>query len=130
MERRNILIVEDDHDARGLYAYMLAKTGFRVRAAKNGLEALTEVQLERPDVILTDIAMPVINGLELIKVVKASKELGDLPIVAMTSYGEDFRELARKAGANETVDKSIEETSLCHIISKFVDLNGPQTQYS
>ncbi len=62
--------------------------------------------------------------------VKASKELGDLPIVAMTSYGEDFRELARKAGANETVDKSIEEESLCHIISKFVDLNGGETQYS
>jgi CheY-like chemotaxis protein len=130
MERRNILIVEDDHDVRCLYAYMLAKTGFRVRAAKNGLEALTELQLERPDVILTDIAMPIINGLELIKVVKTSKELGNLPIVAMTSYGEDFQELAKKAGANETVDKSIEEESLCHIISKFVDLNGPQTQYS
>jgi chemosensory pili system protein ChpA (sensor histidine kinase/response regulator) len=118
MERRNILIVEDDQYARCLYAYMLAKTGFRVRAAKDGLEALTEVQLERPDVILTDIAMPILDGFQLIQAVKASKELGDLPIVAMTSYGEDFRERARKAGANETVDKSIEEESLCRIISK------------
>lgn len=120
MERRNVLIVEDEDDARSLYAFMLAKTGYRVRAVKNGLEALTEIQIERPDVILTDIAMPIITGIELIKVVKASKELSDLPIVAMTSYSAEFQELARQAGANEIIDKSIEEERLCHIISSFI----------
>lgn len=120
MQRWSVLVVEDDQDARSLYAYMLASAGYRVRAAKNGLEALTEIQLERPDVVLTDIAMPILDGLELIRAMKASEEMSALPIVAMTSYGDDFKHYARQAGANETVDKSIEEKGLQALIGSLV----------
>jgi CheY-like chemotaxis protein len=119
--RANILLVEDDDDMRSLYGFLLAKAGYRVRATKNGLEGYTEVQLERPDVILTDIAMPVFSGLELIKAVKANKEFSGIPIIAMTSFSRDFQRLAKEAGAVETIDKSIEEESLCEIIKNWVD---------
>jgi two-component system cell cycle response regulator DivK len=108
-QKANILLVEDEDDARSLYGFMLAKAGYRVRATKNGLEGFTEVQIERPNVILTDIAMPVFSGLELIKAVKANEEFSSIPIIAMTSFSKDFQRLAKEAGASATVDKSIEE---------------------
>jgi CheY-like chemotaxis protein len=119
--KANILLVEDEDDMRSLYGFLLAKAGYRVRAARNGLEGFTEVQLERPDVILTDIAMPVFSGLELIKAVKANAEFSGIPIVAMTSFSRDFQRLAKEAGASATVDKSIEEESLCEIIETLVE---------
>ena len=120
MQRLNILLVEDDSDMRALYGYMLASVGHHVKAAKNGLEALAQIQLERPDLVLTDIAMPVLSGIGLIKAVKKSSELADLPIVAMTSFGEGFRELARAAGANDSIDKPTDETAMCAMLDNIL----------
>jgi len=108
MRRLNVLLVDDDADARGLYAYMLALAGFKVKAVSNGLEAFAEIQVARPDVIVTDIAMPVLSGLDLIAAVRSNEELADLPVVAITSFGENLRELARAAGATESIDKPTE----------------------
>jgi CheY-like chemotaxis protein len=65
---------------------MLALSGYRVVAVRNWLEALAEIRINRPDVIVTDIAMPVINGLDLIVAVRSKDELAGLPVVAMTSF--------------------------------------------
>src|SRR5262249_12488128 len=64
--RLKILLAEDDDDLRALYGYMLAAAGYKVNAVRNGLEAFAETQVNLPDVIVTDIAMPVLNGLDLI----------------------------------------------------------------
>jgi CheY-like chemotaxis protein len=108
MRRLNVLLVEDDADARGLYGYMLALAGFKVKAVSNGLEAFAEIQVNRPDVIVTDVAMPVFSGLDLIMAVRSNDELADLPVVAITSFGENLREQARAAGATESIDKPTE----------------------
>jgi len=105
MQKLNVLLVEDNDDARSMYAYMLAAASYHVRAVSNGLEALAEIQLDRPDVVVTDIAMPVLSGLELIVAVRADNTLSDLPVVAITSFGEAMREQARAAGANQSIDK-------------------------
>jgi CheY-like chemotaxis protein len=119
--KANILLVEDQDDFRSLYTLLLESAGYRVRAVTNGLEAFTELQLERSDLILTDIAMPVFSGLELIKTVKANVDFSDIPIVAMTSFSADFQRLAKEAGAVVTVDKSIEEDALFEIIKSLVN---------
>src|SRR4030095_16878785 len=88
MRRLKVLLVEDDADARGLYGYMLALAGYRVKVVSNGLEAFVEIQVERPDVIVTDIAMPVLSGVDLITALRSNHELADLPVVAITSLVE------------------------------------------
>jgi CheY-like chemotaxis protein len=120
MRRLNVLLVEDDADARGLYGYMLALAGFKVKAVSNGLEAFAEIQVNRPDVIVTDIAMPVFGGLDLILAVRSNDELADLPVVAITSFGEKLREQARAAGATESIDKPTELARIREVIDAAV----------
>src|SRR5215468_10762910 len=105
MRRLKVLLVEDDEGARLLYCYMLAVAGYKVSSVRNGLEAFAEIQVNRPDLIVTDIAMPILSGLDLILAVRSNDELADLPVVAITSFGEKIREQARAAGATDAIDK-------------------------
>jgi CheY-like chemotaxis protein len=120
MQRLNVLLVEDDADARALYAYMLALAGYKVKAVSNGLEAFAEIQVNRPDVIVTDIAMPVFSGLDLIVAVRSNDELADLPVVAITAFGENLREMAREAGATDSIDKPTELARMREVIDAAV----------
>jgi CheY-like chemotaxis protein len=120
MRRLKILLVEDDDDARALYGYMLASAGYKLKAVRNGLEALAEIQVNRPDVIVTDIAMPVFSGLDLIVAVRSNDELADLPVVAITSFGEKLREQARAAGATDAIDKPTEPARMREVIDAAV----------
>jgi CheY-like chemotaxis protein len=120
MRRLNVLLVEDDADARALYGYMLALAGYKVKAVSNGLEAFAELQVNRPDVIVTDIAMPVLSGLDLIVAVRSNDELADLPVVAITSFGESLREEARAAGATYSIDKPTELARMREVIDAAV----------
>jgi CheY-like chemotaxis protein len=120
MERLNILLVEDDAEARALYVYMLALAGYKVSAVRNGLEAFAEIQVNRPDVIITDLVMPVLNGLDLIIAVRSDNDLADLPVVAITSFGENLREQARAVGATESIDKPTELAKMREVIAAAV----------
>ena len=120
MQRLNVLLVEDDADARGLYGYMLALAGYKVKVVSNGLEAFAEIQVDRPDVIVTDIAMPVLSGLDLITALRSNEELADLPVVAITSFGEKLREEARAAGATDSIDKPTELERMREVINAAV----------
>ena len=120
MRRLKILIVEDDDDFRELYSYMLAAGGYKVKAVRNGLEALAEMQVNRPDVIVTDIIMPGLSGLDLIVAVRSNDEIADLPVVAITSFGESLREEARAAGATDSIDKPTEIARMREVIEAAV----------
>ncbi|HEU0173488.1 MAG TPA: response regulator [Blastocatellia bacterium] len=120
MRRLKILLAEDDDDLRALYSYMLAAAGYKVNAVRNGLEAFAEIQVNRPDALVTDIAMPVLNGLDLIVAVRSNDELANLPIVAITSFGEEIRELARAVGATNAIDKSTELERMREVIDAAV----------
>jgi len=120
MRRLKILLVENDADERELYGYMLAVAGYKVKAVSNGLEALAEIQVKRPDMIITDIAMPVLSGLDLITAVRSDDELADLPVVAITSFGEELREQAQAAGATDAIDKPTDITRMREVIETAV----------
>ena len=120
MRRLHVLLVEDDDDIRALYCYMLASAGYKVTAVRNGLEAFAEIQVYRPDVVVTDITMPVLSGLDLILAVRSDDELADLPVVAMTSCGENLREEARAAGATYSIDKPTELARMREVIDAAV----------
>jgi CheY-like chemotaxis protein len=120
MRRLKILLAEDDDDLRTLYSYMLAVSGYKVKAVRNGLEALAEIQVSCPDVVLTNLAMPVLNGLDLIVAVRSDDEFTDLPVVAITSFGEELRELALWAGANNAIDRPTELERILEVIDAAV----------
>src|SRR5215813_11752177 len=120
MRRLKVLLVEDDEGARLLYSYMLAVAGYKVNAVRNGLEAFAEIQVNRPDLVVTDIAMPVLNGLDLILAVRSNDELADLPIVAITSFGEETCEVARAVGATSAIEKPTELEGMREVIDAAV----------
>jgi two-component system, cell cycle response regulator DivK len=120
MRRLKVLLVEDDEGARMLYCYMLAAAGYKVNAVRNVLEAFAEIQINRPDVIVTDIAMPVLSGLDLIVGVRSNDEFADLPVVAITSFGEKLREQARAAGATDAIDKPTDIIRMREVIEAAV----------
>ena len=120
MRRLKILLAEDDDDLRALYGYMLLAAGYKVNAVRNGLQALAEIQVNRPDVVVTDIAMPVVSGVDLIMAVRSDDEFADLPVVAITSFGENLREQARAAGATDSIDKPTELARIREVIDAAV----------
>ncbi|MEM6559654.1 MAG: ATP-binding protein [Myxococcota bacterium] len=82
-----ILIAEDEHDLRTLVAAALAHNGFRVAAAENGAVALELALKLRPDLLITDVNMPEMNGYELIEALRDEPGTGFLPIVILSAYG-------------------------------------------
>ncbi len=120
MRRLNVLLVDDDDDMRSLYDYMLEMGGYRVKAVSNGLEAFAEIQVNRPDVVVTDIAMPGFSGLDLILAVRSDDELADLPVVAITAFGKKLREQAMAVGATKTIDKPTNLAEMREVIDAAV----------
>jgi two-component system, sensor histidine kinase len=112
MLKPSILLAEDNDDMRQLYSLVLAQAGFDVREAMNGKEALAAVKRSRPDVLITDIMMPVMDGLELIARIKNEPALSDLPIIAISAYGGDYLSRAYTVGATGVIGKPIDPDSL------------------
>lgn len=87
---QRLLLVDDDAPTRGLLHSALALEGYDVRDADGGDEALRLIDRERPDVVLTDLIMPGVDGLELCKAIRAKAGLEDAVIIAVT--GGDYPE--------------------------------------
>lgn len=112
----SILVIEDDPDMRGLLVLMLEEQGHRVRAAANGRAGLEAVHEERPDVILLDMKMPVMDGWEFAR--RYRVECGDpSPIVVMTA-AEDPRKPAEEIGAAGWLGKPVELDVLFDTVKK------------
>ncbi|AZP13592.1 response regulator [Undibacterium parvum] len=87
-QRVAILVVDDSAVARAKLAKLLENAGYRVGLAKDGLEAMEKLNLEFFSVLLTDLEMPNMNGLELIAAVQGSMDTEDIPIIAITGHDE------------------------------------------
>lgn len=99
---RTILIVEDEAPLRELLADILEDAGYRAQQAIHGREALALVEQERPDLVLSDVMMPVLNGAELCRLLKAQPSTASMPVILMSAAGP---ETADGAGADAFVDK-------------------------
>jgi CheY-like chemotaxis protein len=112
---KRILVVEDNKDSRELLSKLLELEGYSVLTARDGREGLAAVASERPDLIITDVSMPDVNGLAMIRTVRETSHSSDLPIVALTAY-TSLREKAIETGANRAMAKPFNyESFLVHI---------------
>jgi two-component system cell cycle response regulator DivK len=101
-----ILVVEDQEDNRQIVRDLLTATDYEVMEAENGEEALAAVAKQRPDLILMDIQLPVMDGYEATRRIKADPALSAIPVIAVTSYAlSGDEEKARAAGCDDFVPK-------------------------
>jgi CheY-like chemotaxis protein len=108
-----VLIVEDSCDLRHLYARVLRRAGFRVYEASNGREALARLSGIAPDVILTDIMMPELDGIELIRRLRSRPATAAIPIVLMTAAAtEEAKQDARQLGVADILEKPVDSQAL------------------
>ena len=103
---KRILIIEDQEDNRAILRDLLSQAGYELIEAADGEEGVKLAQMERPDLILMDIQLPVIDGYEATRRIKATADLKSIPIIAVTSYalsGDEAK--ARAAGCDGYVTK-------------------------
>jgi CheY-like chemotaxis protein len=121
---KTILLVEDNSDSRELIHLLLTRMGFTVLDAIDGQEGLCKADAEHPDLIITDIGMPHLDGIGMIKELRSHPCFEDLPILALTSYGRKQREEAIEAGANRVLKKPSVFESLVTEVERLLD-RGP-----
>ena len=103
------LIIEDNENNLELIRFILEQAGYKTRIAMTGLEGVQQVLSIPPDFVILDIQLPDINGLEVLKRIRASKIGKDIPIIAMTSYAmSGDREKLLAAGCTSYIEKPID----------------------
>jgi len=101
-----VLVVDDFQDNREMYAEFLAYQGFRVIQAANGVEALDQAFSNRPDIIIMDLSLPVMDGWEATRRLKADRRTNDIPVVALTGHAmQGHSKGAIEAGCDSFVAK-------------------------
>ena len=105
-QKKKILIIEDEEILRELLKRKLEEVGYRVLTASDGKSGLDLIRKERPNLILSDIVLPNINGFEIMKIVKGDKELKNIPIVVISNSGmqEDIKK-SFELGAKDYITK-------------------------
>ncbi len=103
---KRILVVEDQEDNRAILRDLLQSVGYELIEAVNGEEALSMAVKHKPDLILMDIQLPVVDGYEATRRIKAEPALQGIPVIAVTSYAlSGDEEKAREAGCDDYVTK-------------------------
>jgi len=118
---KHILVVEDEEDNRQILRDLLTKAGYEMTEAVNGEEALAEVARQRPDLILMDIQLPVMDGYETTRRIRINPAWKSLPIIAVTSYalaGDKDKALA--AGCDAYVTKPYSPRQLLATIREYM----------
>lgn len=111
--KKRILVVEDQDDSRKIMRDLLVSAGYEVLEARTGADAVQAAEKERPDLILMDLQLPVIDGLEATRRIKANKGLRATPVVAVTSYAlSGDNEKAMAAGCDSYFSKPVSPRTL------------------
>ena len=107
-EAKLVLLVDDDPLINRMYQIKLEHDGFRVNVATSGAEGLASVLKEKPDLILLDVLMPEMNGVEALKAIKGDPRMKDIPVVILSNLGDSQTDIqnAKKLGALDYFIKS------------------------
>ncbi len=118
---KRILVVEDNEDNMYLITVLLQKSGFAIFEAWDGAEGVELALKEKPDLILMDIQLPVLDGYEATKRIKANKETKDIPVIALTSFAmAGDKEKALDAGCDSYIEKPINPETFIAEMEKYL----------
>jgi two-component system, cell cycle response regulator DivK len=118
---KRILVVEDQEDLRGILRDLLAGSGYEMLEAPDGQAGVDKAKAEKPDLILMDIQMPVMDGYDATRQIKADPELKSIPIVAVSSFAmKGDEEKARASGCDHYVTKPYSPMQLLRTVRGFI----------
>ncbi|HKP70853.1 MAG TPA: response regulator [Pyrinomonadaceae bacterium] len=109
---KKILIAEDHADIRKMMSIYLKMYKYDVIEAADGYEAVEKAIEHKPDAVLLDLAMPVLDGVDSARAMRLNKELADVPIVCITAYRDFYVDRAKQAGCNAVLSKPIDFSQL------------------
>src|ERR1700690_4643978 len=120
-----IMVIEDDPDIMRLLSHTLTSAGFNVVQAYGGEDALRKAKSHKPDLILTDLAMPKMSGVEVIHHIKTDTETKHIPCVAVTAFMWDhLAQSASQVGCDSFIPKPFSAVRLLQEVAKYVPLPG------
>lgn len=118
---KKVLIVEDYDDARSFMKLLLETNGYQVIEATDGIEALDKYKHQRPDIVLMDISLPVVDGLTATRAIRELEgNSSDLPIIAVTAFGKFYYKQAIEAGCNELIDKPVDFDTIESVLNNYL----------
>ena len=116
-----VMVVDDSLTVRKITSRLLTREGYQVVLAKDGVDALEQLLEVTPDVIISDIEMPRMDGFDLVRHIRADKRLGTLPVIMITSRTtEKHRNYALEIGASHYLGKPYDEDELLALIAGYV----------
>jgi CheY-like chemotaxis protein len=116
----SILIADDYEDNRELLRLILEMSGHRVREARDGRECITLAQLELPDLFLIDLSMPVLDGWDVLKELRANERTRTIPCIAITAFADSFRERAFQSGFDAYLTKPFRSRELTSTVERLL----------
>src|SRR5215213_6151855 len=118
---RTIMVVEDYDDTRALLKFGLEGMGYSVLEAANGQEAVDIASRERPDLILMDLDLPILDGIAATQCIRQQAELEKVPIVAVTAYPMSYTHVKAFAkGCDEYMAKPIDMAELARLVNRYL----------
>ena len=119
---RSIMVVEDYDDTRVMLKRVLEGKGYRVLEAVNGQQAVEMAERERPDLILMDLDLPILDGISATQRIRKQAEMVDVPIVAVTAYPMSYTHVKAFAkGCDEYLAKPIDFAELDNLLRRYLD---------
>ena len=127
--RQKILVVEDEADIRELLRYNLAQEGFTVEEAGDGAEALDRIGRRAPDLLLLDLMLPQMSGLEMCRRMRSNPETAKLPILVVTAKGAEVdRILGLEMGADDYVVKPFSPREVVARVKALLRRSNPASE--
>jgi CheY-like chemotaxis protein len=112
-----ILIVDDDPNSQRMLSYTLRKNGYDARIAANGESALTQLGDSVSDLVIVDMAMPVMDGLTLLRHIRADERLQGIPVIILTGSGDDYDRLqAEQVGIQGFLSKPSSSKTVLEVV--------------
>lgn len=119
-----IMVVDDTEGVRRIIMMQLKTLGYRVAGAQSGLEAVEIIKQEHPALVLMDINMPEVDGLQTTRIIRQTAGIDSIPIIGLSAHhGAEIRNTALAAGCNEFVTKPIEFRLLGNLINQYLKLD-------
>ena len=123
--KKKVLIAEDYADIRQMTRIMIELIGFDVIEAADGYEAIEQARVNKPDVVLMDIAMPMLNGITAASMIHQLEECHDIPIIAITAFGRQYIEEASEYGFDAVIEKPVDMDELKFVLETRLN-NAPK----
>jgi len=121
-EKATIYIAEDDHLISNMLKIYLEKEGYRISIFPNGAELLAIINIEKPDLILLDVMMPLMDGMKVLEIIKSQDDVKNIPVIMLTSLDDrGILERHKQLGAVDYIRKPFNPEILIKVIQKFIN---------